>query len=80
MIWTEKHDQAIERTFKELLEALSSTEDGFKAKEKLTSMGWPHGTQEGPETASQRVRREMANLAVVEHCKKIMEKTIGAIG
>ena len=73
MIWTDKHTQAMDRTFKQLLDALSEAEDGEQAGQKLVEMKWPYGTVAGPETPSERVRRELANLAVVEHCKRKME-------
>jgi hypothetical protein len=77
MIWTERHDEAINRTFEELVEALSSAKEGDEAKQKLQELQWPYGPQAGPETPSMRVRRELGNLAIVEHCKKLLEESIG---
>tara|TARA_R110000824_G_scaffold323031_1_gene509965 strand:+ start:448 stop:687 length:240 start_codon:yes stop_codon:yes gene_type:complete len=76
MIWTDKHDDAINRTFKELCGALSGSKDGRATKEKLSEMGWTYGPQGGPETPSARVRRELANMAIVERCKVIMEQEL----
>jgi hypothetical protein len=73
MIWTDKHTQAMDRTYRDLLDAISAAEDGEQARQILVDMKWPHGTVAGPETPSHRVRRELANLAVVELCKRKME-------
>lgn len=77
MIWTERHDAAIDRTYSELMDLLKDHSSVAEAKEKLDGMKWPHGTVIPSEGPSGRVKRELANLAIVQHAKQLMEKAIG---
>ena len=77
MIWTERHDKAIDRTYAELMDLFKDRKSVAEAQEKLDSIKWPHGTVTGAEGPSGRVKRELANLAIVAHAKRLMEKARG---
>ena len=77
MIWTARHDKAIDRTYLELMDLLKVYESVEEAKEKLNSIKWPHGTAIQAEGPSGRVKRELANLAIIEHAKCLLLKAVG---
>ena len=79
MIWSPKHDEAINRTFAELRAAIKPAKSVMHAKEMLTGMEWPFGTQEPTEGPSGRVKRELANLAIVEQAKLLMEQSMDTV-
>ena len=72
-IWSEKHDKAIERTYQALLEALQTASDADECRGILSSLDMPYGPPEA-ESAPQRVKRSLANLALTERCYQIQLK------
>lgn len=73
-IWTQKHDEAITRTFDSLLKTLEGCEDRDECQQLLMQHQWPHGPVTSMETPSAAVRKTLGNKAIVHHCKKLMDK------
>jgi hypothetical protein len=75
--WTDRHNQAIDKTYNELMSILRPSKSVEEAKDKLKEIKWPYGTQIAGEGPSGRVKRELAQLAIVEHAKLLMEESMG---
>ena len=77
--WTPKHEAGIDKLYAQLLSALKPAVDDDDAKSILKGLGWAYGHQVTPESPSQRVKRTLANLAMVEVTRDLMLKS-GAVG
>ena len=73
-IWTQKHDEAISRTFDSLLKTLEGCEDRDKCQQLLRQNKWPHGPITAVETPSVAVRKTLGNKAIIYHCKTLMDE------
>ena len=78
-LWTERHDTAIEATHKALTAALEPAQSQRECKEILDGLGWPHGSFNEYVTASVKVRKVLANAAILIRTRELMLKS-GAVG
>ena len=72
MIWTDKHNQAIEKTFEGLRDALRGCESRIGCQKALNEKGWPHGPHNEFGSVSEVVQKVMANRAILERCRELM--------
>ena len=70
MIWTKKHDEAIQKTYEDLVAKLEGCESRKQCQQALTQEGWDHGSDNEFAAAGEKVRKILANHAILEHCRK----------
>ena len=70
MIWTKKHDLAIQKTYEDLVAKLEGCESRKQCQQALTQEGWDHGSYSEFATAGEKVRKILANHAILENCRK----------
>ena len=70
MIWTKKHDLAIQKTYEDIVAKLEGCESRKQCQQALTQEGWDHGLYSEFATAGEKVRKILANHAILEHCRK----------
>ena len=79
MIWTERHNEAIDKTHKALTASLEPAQSQRECFEILDAMNWPHGSYNEFATASEKVRKVLANAAILIRTRELMLKS-GAVG
>ena len=70
MIWTKKHDEAIQKTYEDLVAKLEGCESRKQCQQALTDEGWDHGMYNEFAPVTEVLRKVLANHAILEHCRK----------
>tara|TARA_R100001086_G_C11811457_1_gene251670 strand:+ start:151 stop:381 length:231 start_codon:yes stop_codon:yes gene_type:complete len=70
MIWTKKHDEAIQKTYEDLVAKLEGCESRKQCQQALADEGWDHGTYNEFAPVTEVLRKVLANHAILEHCRK----------
>jgi hypothetical protein len=70
IIWTKKHDEAIQKTYEALVGKLEDCDDRKRCQEALTEVGWGHGPYSEFAPISEVVQKVLGNRAILEHCRK----------
>lgn len=69
MIWTKKHDDAIRKTYEDLVKKLAGCESRKQCQQALTDEGWDHGPYSEYAPVTEVLQKVLANHAILEHCR-----------
>jgi predicted TIM-barrel fold metal-dependent hydrolase len=72
IIWTDKHNTAINRTYKHLQKSLEGCQSIKDCKAVLEHLSWPYGALGAEEPISGAVQKVMANRAVESRLHELM--------
>jgi hypothetical protein len=72
VIWTNKHNQAIEKTFEDLEGMLKDCDSRLECQDALKKEGWPYGQYSEIGNVSEVVQKVMGNRAILKRCRELM--------